>query len=129
MAMIMSCVKNVIQKFIVIIIVHIVVIRKLIVMKEIVCYMEDVKYVLKQKPISAGVYLAKLKNHMLRFLRHQIMIWIILREKQHIRIIVTSYVRYAISNLIIIIIVQIVIIRKLIVMKEILCNMEDAKYV
>src|SRR4051794_6713694 len=120
MAMMMSCVKNVIQKFIVIIIVHIVVIRKQIVMKEIVCDMEDVKDVLKQILTSAGVYLAKLKNRMLGFLRHQITIWIIMKEKQNIMIIVTSYVKNVVKKLISIIPVEIVIVieRKLIVMKE-----------
>src|SRR5688572_24087222 len=51
---------------------------------------------------------------MLRFLRHQITIWIMMREKQNIRIIVASYVKNVIKQLIRrVIIVQIVIKRKL----------------
>src|SRR4051794_35819450 len=98
-------------------------------MKKIVCDMEDVKYVLKQILTSAGVYLAKLKNRMLGFLRHQITIWIIMKEKQNIMIIVTSYVKNVVKKLISIIPVEIVIVieRKLIVMKEIVCDMEDVK--
>src|SRR5947209_930569 len=100
-------------------------------MKEIVCDMEDVKYVLKQILLTlAGVHLAKLKDQMLRFLRHQIMIWIEMKEKQNMRIMIMSCVKNVIKKLInSIIIVQFVLIRKLIEMKEIVCDMEDVKYV
>src|SRR3954454_13958660 len=109
MAMIMSCVKNVIKKLVTLIIVQIVIERKLVVMKEIVCDMEDAKYVLKQILTSAGVHLAKSKDHMLGFLRHQITIWIIMKEKQNIGIIILSYVKNVIKKLVtLIIIVRIV---------------------
>src|SRR4051794_9122729 len=93
--------------------------------------MEDVKDVLKQILLtSAGVHLAKSKDQMLRFLRRQIMIWIIMEEKQNTRIMIMSCVNNVIKKFISVVsgfIVDIAIVRKLIVMKEIVCDMEDVK--
>ena len=58
----------------------------------------------------------------LDFSRHQIMIWIWMKEKQNIRIMITSYVKNVIKKLVngvLFIIVNIVII-KLMVMKELI---------
>src|SRR4051794_21619108 len=96
-----SYVKHVVKKLIsIIIIVCIVVIRKLTLMKKGVLIMEDVKYVLKRILVSVGVHLAKSKDKMLGFLRHQITIWIIMKEKQNIRIIFTSCVNNVIKKFI-----------------------------
>src|SRR5438067_2020755 len=97
--MIISYVKNVIKKLVnQTFIVNIVIIKKLMGMKEFVWNMEFQK---------------------LELLRHQIMIWIWMKEKQNMRIIIIYYVKNVIKKLVNqTFIVIIVIIRKLMIMNK-----------